>query len=90
MSVKVVISESFQVASGGITEIETSGKTLGECFREAAKASPALEHLWFRPDGRISQYVLLCVNGENVPGNELDFEVKDGDEIYPILMIGGG
>ncbi len=90
MSVKVVISESFQVASGGVTEVETSGKTVGECFREAAKVSPALEHLWFGPDGAISQYVLLCLNGESVPGNNVDQTVKDGDEIYPVLMIGGG
>ena len=90
MSVKVVISESFLVASGGITEVETSGKTIGECLREAARKSPALENIWFMPEGGISKYVLLCLNGEGIPGNNLDQAVNDGDEIYPLLVIGGG
>lgn len=90
MSVKVVISESFLVASGGIAEVETSGKTIGECLREAARKSPALESIWFTPDGGMSKYVLLCLNGEGIPGNILDRAVNDGDEIYPLLVIGGG
>ncbi len=90
MSVQVIISESFQIASGGIMEVETSGKTVGECSKEAAKISPALERLWFMPDGGISEYVLLCLNGEIVPQNNLDHAVQDGDEIFPVLMIGGG
>lgn len=90
MRVKVVIPESFLVASGGLTEVETSGKTIGECLKEAAQNSPALEKLWFVPEGGLSKFVLLCLNGENVPGNNMDQAVKDGDEIYPLLVIGGG
>jgi hypothetical protein len=90
MSIKVVIAESFLVASGGITEVETSGKTIDECLKEASKESPGLEHLWFTPDGRLSKFVLLFLNGENVPGNNADQAVVDGDEIYPLLVIGGG
>jgi len=70
--------------------VETSGKTVGECFKEAARVSPLLEKLWFMPDGSLSQYVLLCLNGESVAGNNLNLAVQDGDEIFPVLMIGGG
>jgi molybdopterin converting factor small subunit len=90
MSVKVVIPESFLVASGGITELETAGQTVGECLKEAAGKAPALQKLWFTSEGGLSKFVLLFLNGENVPGNNLDQTIKDGDEIYPLLVIGGG
>ncbi len=90
MSVTVVIPESWVVASGGLTEVETSGSTIGECLRQAAQKSPALEKLWFTPEGGLSKFVLLCLNGESVPENNMEQTVKDGDEIYPLLVIGGG
>jgi hypothetical protein len=90
MSIKVIIPESFMVASGGITEMETAGKTVGDCLKEAAKASPALQNLWFTPEGGLSKFVLLFLNGESVPGNNPDLAVKNGDEIFPLLVIGGG
>ena len=86
MSVKVVIAESFRVASGGIDEIETNGKTLGDCLEEAVKKAPSLKKLWFKSEGGLSKYVILTLNGENVPVDNLSQPVKDGDEIYPILL----
>jgi hypothetical protein len=90
MSIKVVIPESFLVAAGGITEVETAGKTIGECLKIAAEKATALHNLWFTPEGSLSKYVLLFLNGENVSENNLEQAVKDGDEIYPLLVIGGG
>ena len=90
MSIKVIIADSFLVASGGITELETTGKTVGECLKTAAKQVPALQKLWFTPQGTLSKFVLLFLNGENVTGNNVDQIVKEGDEIYPLLVIGGG
>ena len=78
------------VASGGIAEVETSGRTVGECLKVAAEKSPALHNLWFTPEGGLSKFVLIFLNGENVPGNNPEQAVRDGDEIYPLLVIGGG
>ena len=90
MSVKVIIPESFLVASGGIDEIETHGSTIEECLKEAVKQAPALQKLWFTPEGELSKYILLCLNGETIPRTKADQTVKDGDEIMPLLVIGGG
>ncbi len=90
MSKKVIIPESFQVASGGLDEIEVQGNTLEECLKEAAQKAPALQKLWFNPEGGLSKYVLLCLNGENIPANNVNQTVQDGDEIMPLLVIGGG
>lgn len=90
MSIKVIIPESFQVVSGGVEEIEASADTVGGCLKEAVKKAPALQKLWFTAEGELSKYVILCVNGESISRSYLDHPVKDGDEIMPILVIGGG
>jgi hypothetical protein len=90
LACKVVIAEAFQLAAGGLGEIVSQGQTIGECLREAAEQAPALKKLWFNPAGGLSKYVILTVNGENVPVGALDRPVEEGDEIYPILLIGGG
>ena len=90
MSVKVIIAEAFRVASGGIEEIETHGKTVRDCLQEAARQSSGLKKVWLTPTGDPSKYIIITMNGENVPAQEVDRPVKDGDEIYPILLVGGG
>jgi hypothetical protein len=90
MSIKVIIPESFWVASGGIDEIETHGSSIEECLEEAVQQVPALRKLWFTPEGKLSKYVLLCLNGETIPRARADQHVQEGDEIMPLLVIGGG
>jgi molybdopterin converting factor small subunit len=90
MTCKVVIAESFRVAAGGLEEMESQGKTISECLQEVVLKAPALRKLWFNPEGGLSKYVILTVNGENVSIQDAGRPVNDGDEIYPILLIGGG
>lgn len=90
MSVKILISEAFQSSTGGSDVLEVKGRTIGECLLEATGQYPALGKMWFDLDGNFVHYIILFLNGENLPGNALNQEVKDGDEIYPVLMIGGG
>jgi molybdopterin converting factor small subunit len=90
MSVKVLISEAFQSFTAGADTVEVKGSTIGECLQAAAKQFPALEKAWFDQQGRFVHYMILFLNGENVPKNDLNTAVKPDDEIYPVLMIGGG
>ena len=90
MSVRVIIPESFQVASGGIEEIETKGATIVECLKDAVKKVPSLQKLWFTSEGELSKYVILSLNGESVSRDQAGRVVKDGDEVMPLLVIGGG
>ena len=90
MKVKVIIAEAFQVAAGGLEEVETNGETIRECLQEAVERIPGLRKIWFTREGELSKYVILTMNGENVPSKDFDKKVKDGDEIFPILLIGGG
>ena len=90
MSVKVLISETFQTATGGTETVEVEGNTVGESLREAIKKYSGLEKLWFEGENKLAHYILVFINGENIHGDTLPHPVKDGDEIYPMLIIGGG
>jgi hypothetical protein len=90
MSVKILISEAFQSSTNGSDLLEVKGRTIGECLKEASARFPALGKMWFDQQGIFVHYMILFLNGENVPKNNLNQSVKDGDEIYPVLMIGGG
>ncbi len=90
MAVKVLISEAFQSSTNGADVLDVKGKTVGECLKEATRQFPALEKMWFDPEGRFFHYMILFLNGDNVPKNDLNTTVKADDEIYPVLMIGGG
>jgi molybdopterin converting factor small subunit len=90
MSIKVLIPESFQTATGGINAVEVKGKTIGECLVEAVEKFPGLQKLWFKEKGKLASYLLILLNGEKVHNNNLSQTVKDKDEIYPLLVIGGG
>jgi molybdopterin converting factor small subunit len=90
VSVKILISEAFQSSTGGSDMLEVKGSTMGECLKEATGKYPALGKMWFDQQGNVVHYMILFLNGENVPKNDLNQVIKDGDEIYPVLMIGGG
>ncbi len=90
MSVKVVIAETFQTVTGGTEMVEVQGKTVGRCLEEVVKKFPGIEKMWYGEKGQLAHYILIFVNGENVLGDNLMQPVKDGDEIYPMLIIGGG
>ncbi len=90
MRVKVLIAETFQTATAGTEIIEVQGETIGQCLNETVRKFPGLEKLWFEKKGKLAHYILLFINGENVRGDGLSQAVKEGDEIYPMLIIGGG
>jgi molybdopterin converting factor small subunit len=90
MKVKVIIGESFQLVTGGIETVEVEGRTVGQCLKEAMQRYPGLKDLWFRSDNEIAPYMMILINRENILSNKLVHRVKDGDEIYPMLVIGGG
>jgi molybdopterin converting factor small subunit len=90
MGVKVIIAETFQTATAGTDIIEVQGETVGQCLIETVRKYPGLEKLWFEKKGKLAHYMLLFINGENVHGEGLGQKVKEGDEIYPMLIIGGG
>lgn len=90
MSVKVKISSMFQTATGGAKMVEVSGSTVGECLKDLVRQYPDLERMLFDEKDRLPSEVVIFVNEESTPQDGLSRPVKNGDEIYPMILIGGG
>jgi molybdopterin converting factor small subunit len=90
LSIRVVIAETFQSATGGVGSLEVEGKTVSQCLGQAAQALPGLQKLWFKSENRLADHILVLVNGENTSQNNFSRSVQDGDEIFPMVIIGGG
>ncbi len=90
MSVKVQISVRFQTATNGVGMVEVNGNTVGECLNQLVKQFPALKNILFDENNKLARYIMIFVNLEGVQEEGLNKSVKDGDVIYPMMMIGGG
>lgn len=90
MSIKVRISASFGAATKGVTMIEVNGNTVGECLKQLVKRFQPLEKMLFDENDKLARYIVIFVNRESAQTEGLAKPVKDGDEIYPMKMIGGG
>lgn len=93
MSVKVKLPGMFQSAADGAKMFELNDcNTVGDCLNQLRKQHPLLGRMIFDEGNRISDLLMIFVNGEglNHGMDRFAFPVKDGDEIYPIMMIEGG
>ena len=91
MSVRIKIPAMFQNETGGVKLAEVDGRTIGECLDELIKLYPTIEKVLFDERDMLAGWLMIFVNGEALPlDNRLAVPVKDGDEIYPLMMLDGG
>ena len=89
MSVKVRMSPLLARYIKSQPSMETNGDTVGECLKYLEEQFPKLK--LFEKNGRLLSYLIISVNKEIVPSEELFTKpVKDGDELSVMLMIAGG
>lgn len=90
MSVKVKISSIHQYMTDGKEAVEVNGNTVDQCLRDLAGKYPSLEKLMYNDGTMISDYLLVFLNGQNVPHNELSKPVQGYEEISLVMLIDGG
>ena len=90
MSIKVRISSAHQQATNGAEAVEVDGSTMAECLKDLIRKHPPLEKFMYNDPNTISNYLLVFLNGENVPHGRLNKPVKAGDEISLVMLIDGG
>ncbi len=71
-------------------EIEVEGSTVRECLEQVVAVYPAVRRWLFREDGELANFVDIFVNLENTFPNELSDPVREGDEIYIVMMHTAG
>jgi hypothetical protein len=90
MSVRVKISTAHQYATNGLEIVEVEGTTIWQCLKDLIRKFPPLEKLMYNDVTSISDYLLIFLNGENVPHSDLNKMVKERDEIALVMLIDGG
>jgi hypothetical protein len=93
MSVRVILVSMFAQAADGLTAVELNGcGTAGDCLKQLSARFPKLGTMLFDDVDLLSDSLNVLVNGHSIgQGPEiLGYRIKDGDEICPLMMIGGG
>ena len=91
MSVKFKLSDVNKGAISGRPEfVEVEGGTVGACFKDLITKYPELERYIYDYPGEMTAALLILHNGLSISHEEMDRPVKDGDEIFSMVIIGGG
>lgn len=89
MSVRMKLCDTHQLIINGVKEVTVDGKTVKECLANLIEKYPSLEPYIYDRKDELSIALTLFVNGESIQHEETDKPVKDGDEVYPLVVIGG-
>jgi molybdopterin converting factor small subunit len=90
MSIKIKISSAHQYVTDGVEIVEVEGNTVAQCLKDLIRKFPSLEKFMYNDADVVSNYLLVFLNGENIPHTELDKAVKNDDEISLVMLIDGG
>jgi molybdopterin converting factor small subunit len=90
MSIAVHFVASLQSYTGNREVILTSGRSIGECLRQATGEFPGIKPKLFSRNGNLQNRIGIYINGKNASPHELTRPTKDGDQIYIIEIFSGG
>jgi len=77
--------------TGGQSEVEAGGSTVGEVLRTLTADHPDTESQLFGEDGDLNRYVNVYLNDEDVRVLDgLDTNVADGDTVVILPAMAGG
>lgn len=90
MSKKVHLYSSLKDYTNGRNMVEVKGDTVGECLDDLVRQFPEIKPIIFDKHGRLLDQILVSLNLESAYRLQLGEPVKDGDELYIVLIIAGG
>jgi len=91
MSVKVRIPTPLRKLTNGQDEVSAEGKTVKDVIDNMEKHYPGLKERICEGDGKLRRFVNIYVNDEDIRfKNNIDTELKTGDDISIIPAIAGG
>ena len=88
MAVKVKLNLPLQRLSGNREIIEVEGSTVKQCLNNLIEKVPGSELLIFDEEG--SPVLLLLLNNEPLPEQDLNYSVNDNDELWLLSIVSGG
>jgi MoaD family protein len=90
MAVTVKIPTQLRAATGGQSEVEVSGATVGDVLDAVFDAHGDLRDR-ITQDGDLRRFVNVYVSGEDIRfQNGLQTQINDGDEVTILPAVAGG
>lgn len=90
MSVKIDIHVTHRQHTKGLKTIEVKGNTVGQALNNFTDMYPGMKNELFDKKGALLHYVEIYLNQKSAYPNELETEVKDGDQIQITTFLAGG
>ncbi len=90
MAVTVKIPTQLRAATGGESEVEVNGSTVGEVLDAVFDAHTDLRER-ITQDGDLRRFVNVYVSGEDIRFQQgLETSINDGDEVTILPAVAGG
>jgi molybdopterin synthase sulfur carrier subunit len=90
MAVTVKIPTQLRAATGGQSDVEVEGSTVGEALDAVFDAHDGLRER-ITQNGDLRRFVNVYVSGEDIRFKEgLETEISDGDEVTILPAVAGG
>ncbi|MCK5653786.1 MAG: molybdopterin synthase sulfur carrier subunit [Dehalococcoidia bacterium] len=90
MSIKVRIPLLLSKYANGQELLEVAGYSPIECAHNLVVQFPDIRRWLYDKQGELRPQVWFFVNGERISAGELTNPLRDGDEIFILLALGGG
>ncbi len=91
MSVRVKLPTQLRAAVGGVSEIESSGATVGDVLDGVYEQHPELRERIAGEDGGLRRFVNVYVAGEDIRYLDgLETPVAEGAEVQILPAVAGG
>jgi molybdopterin converting factor small subunit len=88
--VKIKVSSYLRRFTDGQEYPEVTGNTPLECLHDLELQFPAIKRCLYDKWGDLRSELQLFVNGQIVNTNELNTSLKQSDELFLLVAIGGG
>jgi sulfur-carrier protein len=90
MSIKVKIPSQLRAATGGESELEVDGSTVGEALDAVFDRYDGLRER-ITENGDLRRFVNVYVSGEDIRFQDgLETAINDGDEVTILPAVAGG
>jgi sulfur-carrier protein adenylyltransferase/sulfurtransferase len=90
VSIKINVQYFLPHLTGDRDEVEVKGNTVGQCLEQLVARFPKLKRWIFKDNGQLTDFIEIHINMESYHEDALSQPIKDGDEIYIVMMLTGG
>jgi MoaD family protein len=91
MSVKVRVPTTLRTLTGGTSEVEVEGATVGDVISALEASHPGFQDRLLDDEGKLRRFVNVFVADDDVRFLEgLDTKVPDGETVSIVPAVAGG